>query len=471
MEWLALAPPLAAIAVAVAARHVYAALGLALWLSETLRRMGVGAAPEEQSSAITALAVAPFLGVLDAIDRAVGVFESPGNTRILLFCLLVGVLIAYMRDSGGVAALARALSRGGLADSRRKASVAVAGVGTAIFVDTNASLLSAGVLGRSLFDAHQLSRARLAYIIDSTCAPVSVLMLINGWGAFALALIAPYGFDNPVGVVAGTLAWNFYAWLTLAGVYATAFSDRVFGPLARFEAQTPAAQRRADGGPTPTRARYMWVPMLVMVGGAVAFMMWTGGGNPMAGSGAQSMLWAVSAAVVVSAVMLAREGVFSPAALQQKAFAGLSEMLPAVLVLFLSMSLGDSLRALGTGDVAAALMGQALPPAAIPALLFIASGAAAFMTGTSWGTYAVMAPIAMPLAAALGLPPSLVLAAVLGGGVFGDHCSPISDTTLVASIASGSDHLTHVRTQLPYALATAALAIVGYGVAGVWATL
>ncbi len=459
MEWLSVAPPVAAILVAVTTRNVYWALGTALWLSETLIAN-----------------VNPAAGALGAVDRAVGVFESPGNTRILLFCLLIGALIAYMRDSGGVDAMVRVLTRSGVAGSRRRASAVTAAAGTAIFVDTNASLLSAGVLGRSLFDAHRLSRARLAYIIDSTSAPVSVLILINGWGAYALSLVAPYGFASPIGVVAGSIAWNAYAWLTLAGVYATVVSDRVFGPLAAVERASaevgarPAADPVVAAGIRAGAPRYMWAPLLTLVAGAIAFMAWTGGGNIMAGSGSQSILWAMVVATGLAYAMLARDRVFALTELQDRGFQGIGEMVPAVTVLFFSIALGDSLRVLGTGEFIAALAATTVAPAVIPGLLFVAAAATSFTTGTSWGTYGVMIPIAMPLAQTLGLPPSLILAAVLGGGVFGDHCSPISDTTLIASIASGADHLEHVRTQLPYALAAAAGAMVVYGIAGVVVT-
>ncbi len=463
MEWLSVAPPVAAIAVAVTTRNVYWALGTALWLSETL-----------------IAGANPALGALAAVDRAVSVFASAGNTRILLFCLLIGALITYMRDSGGVDAMVRVLARSGVAGSRRRASAVTAAAGTAIFVDTNASLLSAGVLGRSLFDAHGLSRARLAYIIDSTSAPVSVLILMNGWGAYALSLVEPYGFESAIGVVAGSIVWNTYAWLTLAGVYATVASDRVLGPLARAERHLAAASTGAPAtkatpmGAAPERAaqraagkpRYMWGPLLVLIAGAVAFMAWTGDGSVMAGSGSQSILWAMVLATGLAYVMLARDRVFDLADLQDRGFRGVGEMVPAVTVLFVSITLGDSLRVLGTGEFIAALAAATAPPAIIPALLFAAAAATSFMTGTSWGTYGVMIPIAMPLAQALGLPPSLILATVLGGGVFGDHCSPISDTTLIASIAADVDHLEHVRTQLPYALAAAAGALIAYGIAG-----
>ena len=433
-------------------RNVYAALGLALVISETL-----------------IAGLNPGMGALGAIDRAAAVFESAGNSRVLLFCLLIGALIAWMRDSGGVEALVSGLMKRGLVSTPRRAALAPALAGTAIFVETNVSLLSSGVLGQRLFDAHGLSRERLAYIIDSTSAPISALILLNGWGAYALGLVEPYGFESPIGVVAGTIPWNFYALITLAGVYLTVFTGRVFGPMKT--ASSRAVMAEDAEAVAPTRAIYMWLPLLVMIGGALGFMAWTGGGNILAGNGSQSILWAICLSMLVAALLLISGKAFPKGGLQARGFAGISEMVPVVAILFLSIALGDSLRVLGTGAFLSSVAAQFVSPVVIPAVLFVVAGVTAFMTGTSWGTYGIMIPIAMPLALALGIPPSLVLAAVLGGGVFGDHCSPISDTTIIASLAAGCDHIDHVRTQMPYALVGGGIAVVMYLVAGLVVSL
>lgn len=446
MDILTIIPPIAAIVVAVVWRNVYAALLVALFLSETL-----------------IASFNPGLGLIGVIDRNIGVFQSAYNTQILVFCLLIGALIAYMRDSGGVAAMARMLIRSGVAGSRRKAELAVAGTGTLIFIETNVSLLSAGVLGRPLYDSHGLSRERLAYIIDSTSAPISVLILLNGWGAYALGLVSAEGFAQPLDVVLGSIPWNFYAILTIALVYLTAFSGKVFGPLKTADERVNAV---VDAGVAPTKAYFMWVPVLIMVAGALGFMAWTGNGNITEGDGARSILWAIALAIVVCGGLLWAGKIFKPQELQDKAFQGIGEMVPMVAVLLFSIALGGSLKELGTGEFIASIAAGTLPGFTVPAILFLAAAITSFMTGTSWGTYGILVPIAMPLAQALGIPPGLALAAVLGGGVFGDHCSPISDTSLIASVASGSEHLSHVRTQLPYALATAGLAILLYVGAG-----
>jgi len=435
--------------VAVWTRNVFAALGAALVVSETL-----------------VAGLNPALGLLGAIDRSVETLTDTGNARILLFCLIIGALIAYMQRSGGISAMVERLTAAGLASTPRRAGLATAFAGVLLFVETNISLLTTGIMGRPLFDRQGMSRERLAYMIDSTSAPVSVLIPLNGWGAYALGLIAAYEFASPLGVLLWSVPLNFYALLTLAGVVLTALTGRTFGPMAR------AASRAEGEGEThaPTRAAYMGVPLLVLVGGALGFMAYTGGGNILEGSGSQSILWAVVLATAVAFAMLLAARRDSGRELVDMGFEGMGGLLPAVAVIFLSLALGASLRALGTGEVIAAIAGAFPAPFAFPAIIFLAGALTSFATGTSWGTYGILIPIAMPLAIGAGLPPALILAAVLGGGVFGDHCSPISDTSIIASLAAGCDHLAHVRTQMPYALGAAGLAATLYLVAGLVVT-
>jgi len=167
MDWITITPPIVAIIVAVWTRNVFWALGLAIWLSETL-----------------IAGFNPFMGALGAIDRGVGVFDSSYSTRVLLFCLIIGALIVYMQRSGGISAMVERLQSSGFASTPRRAGLVTAIVGVLIFVETNISLLTTGILGRPLFDKLKMSRERLAYIIDSTCSPISVLVLFNGWGAY-----------------------------------------------------------------------------------------------------------------------------------------------------------------------------------------------------------------------------------------------------------------------------------------------
>ncbi len=439
MEWLTITPPLLAIIVAIWTRNVFWALGVAIWLSETI-----------------IAGFNPFMGALGGIDRAVGVFDSSYNTRVLLFCLIIGALIVYMQRSGGISAMVERLQNSGFASTPRRASLVTAICGVLIFVETNISLLTTGILGRPLFDKLNVSRERLAYIIDSTCAPVSVLILFNGWGAYLLGLLNENGVDGATGVLMSTIALNFYAWITLVLVFATIVSNKTFGPLAAVEKAGGGSAAVATGPfneapEAPSRAIYMAIPLFIMIGGTIGFMIWTGDGDIRQGSGSQAILWSVILATAAAFMCLAHSK-RAKGELLDIGFKGMGDLLPAVTMIYLALVLGASLNAVGMREFIASIASSFPAPWAIPAILFLAAGITSFTAGTSWGTYGIIVPVAVPLAVGAGVPLPLAIAAVMGGGVFGDHCSPISDTTIIASLASGCDHMEHVRTQLPYAL-------------------
>lgn len=447
MDWIVILPPVLAIAVAVWRKEVIIALVLALFFSE-----------------IIIAGWNPAAGFAGAVDRIVAVFDSPGNTRVLLFSLVVGALIEYIQVSGGVSACVQKLTKMGLTKTPRQVGLLTTFTGLIIFIETNLSILTAGILSRGLFDKFNLSRERLAYIIDSTCAPVAVLVLLNGWGAYLLGLISNYELSEPVYTLAMTIPLNFYAVLTVFLVFYTVLTGNVHGPMKT--AETFQTESDLDDPEPPTKARYMLIPLSVMTFGIVFFLWLSGDGNIMQGSGSTSVLWATSLAVAVAYLMLLGERVFAHKELVDISFNGMSNLLPLVSIVLLSLALGASLQALGTGEFVASMIGGFLPPFAIAPLIFIAAGIIAFTTGTSWGTFAIMVPIGLPLALSLGISPALVLSALIGGGIFGDHCSPISDTTIISSLAAGCDHYDHVRTQLPYALTTGTLTVLLYLLAG-----
>lgn len=450
MEWLAALPPLAALLVALLTRNVYWALGFAIFLSEMFMA-----------------GVNPAMGALSSIDRAAGVFADPGNTRVLMFCLIIGALIAYLERANAFGAMVNWLSRTGLAGGPKRAGFVTALSGVIIFVETNVSLLATGLLGRRLFDRTGLSRARLAYVIDSTCAPISVLVLLNGWGAFVLGLLATNGVEAPLGVLVESVPLNAYALLTVGIVFLVVLTNRSIGPMREADARIAAASGEETDTSEEGSLLAFVLPMLILVGGSIGFMAWTGGGNILAGSGSRSILWAVCLATAAAFILLWMRR--QPAKdLIDSGFKGMGDLLPAVTIIFMALALGDSLRALGTGAFIAQLASTMPYDWAIPAILFLAACVTSFTTGTSWGTYGILVPLAIPLAVGAGVPLPLALAAVLGGGVFGDHCSPISDTTIIASLASGCDHIEHVRTQLPYALIAGAGAILFYLAAGLF---
>ena len=457
-DWLTLLPALVAIIVVLWRKEVILALLLSLCSAELLIFLQAGHA---------ANAALVLDGSLQTLERIVAVTKDGDNARILMFSLLVGGLLAYMRDSGGVSATVKMLVEKGIAKTPRQAGLLTFFISSVTFIESNLSSLTAGISSRGLFDKFKMSRARLAYIIDSTSAPICITILLNGWGAYILGLLSTYSLgDSAISVLIGSIGLNFYALFTLAVVLYTIISGKVYGPMRRSEQELHTLAEHTEIDVAPSHPSFMLVPLITLVGSMLGFMLMTGNGRLVGGSGSQSVLYATTLACLVAYCMMLLSKRFTHQKLVDIGFKGMSELLPLVTIVLLSLALGSSLKLLGTGTFIASIVNDSLPLVLIPALLFLAGALISFTTGTSWGTFAILIPIGMPMVELLGLPPSLVLAAILSGGVFGDHCSPISDSTAVSSVASGCDLLEHVKTQLPYALFCGALALIAFLLAG-----
>ena len=465
MDWLSIIPPILAIVIVFWKKEVIAALFIALFSSEVLLLL-----TDPQTSL--------WLSPITTLERVVDVAGSGGNTRILLFSILVGALLALIRDSGGVTATVSRIMHLGIAKTRQHVGGLTMFTGVAVFVESNLSVLTSGILARGLYDKFGMSRARLAYVIDSTSAPICILILLNGWGAFILGLLDNFTLsESSVNILWGSVWFNFYAIFTLMIVAYTVITDKVHGPMLAEEQLAQAKYDAVNGhqdssnapvehfpdlSDKPSKARYMLLPLATMVLSMLGFMWFTGNGDLTQGSGSKSVLYATFLACSVAYFLLVFYRHFTHHQTITIAFKGMGEILPLVTIVLLSITLGASLKLLGTGIFVASLVGDYLPLFLVVPMLFIAGAIMSFTTGTSWGTFAILIPIGIPLVQTLGLPPSLVVAAILSGGIFGDHCSPISDTTAVSSIAAGCDLLTHVKTQLPYALVAGGLSIIAF---------
>jgi tetracycline resistance efflux pump len=445
--WVVL-PAMVAIAVVLYTREVISALLAAMLCAEALLLLGTESSLWGAPAAV--------------VSRSLAVFSSEGNVKVLAFSLLIGAFLALIRYSGGVAATVRRLVTLGVANSSRRAGLLSFLVGLVLFIESNLSILTAGIVSRGLFDRFGMSRARLAYIVDATAAPVCILLMMNAWGVFVFALIQNQGVAAPGEVLLATIGYNFYAWIALGLAFYTVWTGRVHGALKRFEARPIMAREVVDDEPQDGRSRYMLFPFAALLLTMLLGLYFTGDGNMRRGDGGMSILFAVLVGTAVAYIVLRLEKRFRHAQLMDLSFKGIGELLPMVMILLLSIALGSSLKSLGTGIYIASVAGEHLPLWAIAPLVFLSGSVVAFTTGTSWGTFAIMIPIAVPLALTTELPVELLVAAALGGGVFGDHCSPISDTTVVSALAAGCDVLDHVWTQLPYALFGAGLTSVAY---------
>ena len=462
--WISLLPPLLAIVLAIGSRQVYLSLAGGIWLGWTIMSDWH-----------------PGRGLAAAIESTVTVLGSPGDARVILFTLVIGALIATVEASGGVAGFVAWLERNRWVTGPRRAQLLAWIIGVVVFIESNITVLVAGSVARPLFDRYKTSREKLAYIIDSTSAPICILIPLNAWGAYNLGLLSGVGVENPLGVFLGSIPYNFYAFAAVIIAFVTVMTGLNLGPMKAAEARAatgqllrPGATPMMDEGifssteepPIAPRAINMVLPIAIMVTTMPLGLWITGGGDLRAGSGSTSVLWAVLAGLASAWFLLLAQKAFSVDQLVKIGLKGAGGLVPLALILLLAIALGNVADDLGTGAFVAGVAEGSLPPVAFVPLVFLVSSAIAFSIGSSWGTFAIMIPIVVPAAAILDFNLSVFLAAALSGGVFGDHCSPISDTTIISSMAAATDHVDHVRTQLPYALlgglvATVAFAIVG----------
>lgn len=517
LTYLTLLPPLVAILMAILTRQVFISLVVGIFLGYVILTASVVdmapvyardfAAIDYQAITFGGLLSGLWLGFLATMQGMVNVFADAGNTRTIMFCALVGGLIVFMQRSGGVAGFIEMVERRlqkyeDRKDGSGKVIVQLLAwfTGALIFVESSISVLTVGTLYRPIFDKMGISREKLAYIADSSSAPSSILIPFNGWGAFIMTLLAAEGFADPFSTMIKALGYNFYAILALLLVPAVILFKRDFGPMKKAEARAQSGQLLNDGATPvvdteltdiaakPGVKPNLWnmvLPIVVMVvcmPMMLAYTGWSGataalGANAGAGevfmlaigkgSGSTSVLVAVTLSLLVSMVFYKAQGIFGIRESVDLILKGIAGLIPLALLMLLAFAIGSVCKEMQTGVYVASVAKGFLSPGLVPFLVFIVTCFIAFSTGSSWGTFAIMIPIAVPMAQQMDANVLMAIAAALGGGVFGDHCSPISDTTILSSMASATDHVDHVKTQLPYAGVAGGLAALAYLVLGI----
>lgn len=474
LGWIVLLPPIVAIVLALWTRQVYLSLLAGLLIGTTILVGGN-----------------PILGLRELGDQLVGVFSDPGNTRVVFFCLLVGGLIALVQVSGGVQGFIAWAQRRGWGTTRRGAELLAWGVGMAIFVESSITSLTVGAVSRPFFDKLRLPREKLAYYCDATSAPVCMSIPLNGWGAYVLGLIAAQGItEGAVSLLATSLVFNFFSIGAILFALVLALTGWGFGPMRRAEIR--AAERGevtrpgsrpmiseevADIEPVPhsaNRVHDLIIPILVMVLMIFVSLYITGDGNLMEGSGSTSVLWAVGTAVLTAMILYAvprRElngkVLLTPSDSVDWVLKGSAGLVGVTFLIVLAFALGQVSRDLDMGTYVVSLLGTGLPTWWIAAVVFVIGCFVSFTLGSSWTAFAILIPIALPLAEGLDLSLPLMLGAVLSGGVYGDHASPLSDTSIISSMSAACDHVDHVNTQLPYSLVLAIGSFVAFIIAGI----
>lgn len=492
--WLTLLPPLIAILAALLFRQVYVALFAGIWLGAFIIKD-----------------FNPLAGLLYVVDHYVVDSLAGGDgwdhTSIAVFTLLLGGLVGIISANGGAQGVVNAVSR--MATNARRGQIATWLMGLAIFFDDYTNTLIVGNTMRPITDRLRISREKLAYIVDSTAAPVTCIAVITSWVGFQISLLND-AFQsvgmldrNPFTTFVASIPYAYYPILALFFVFLVAWMGRDYGPMLAAERRArrtgevlaPGANpisnidtevKRDDS--IPKRWINALLPILVVIFGTLWGLIQTGqtslaeAGNTSPtmfdalreGNSFVALLWSSFLGCVVALLMTLVQRLLSLGAAVNAMVSGIKAMTPAILILILAWSIGKVCTDLHTADFLVASLSGVIAPELLPGIIFIVAAAVSFSTGTSWGTMTILTPLCVPLVIQVtqiaGMPDvtqnTILLssiASILSGAVFGDHCSPISDTTIMSSMACTADHVDHVRTQLPYAMTVSLVAVtLGY---------
>ena len=411
---------------------------------------------------------------------------NSNNINIILFLILLGILTSLLSVSGANQAFANWAQE--KVKGRRGAKLMAACLVFVTFIDDYFHSLAVGAIARPVTDKFKVSRAKLAYILDSTAAPMCVLMPISSWGAYIITLIAGLlathsitGY-TPLGAFVTMSAMNFYAIFSILMVFFVAYFSFDIGSMTRFEHNAMSQEEKSSEqrGSSEVGVRDLVLPILALIIGTVTMMLKTGGdalvesGNPFTILGAFenttvgiSLVTGGVASIIVLTLCLLMRRHISVGDYTKAYGSGVKMMSGAILILFFAWTINGVVSDMQTGKYLSSLVAGNISPAFLPAILFVLASAMAFSTGTSWGTFGIMLPIGAAMA--MHSDPSLIipcLSAVMAGAVCGDHCSPVSDTTILSSTGAQCNHMDHVLSQLPYALLVAAASVIGYLVVG-----
>jgi Na+/H+ antiporter NhaC len=499
--WLSVIPPLLVIALALSFKEVVSSLIAGIFAGAII----VAHFSTDSDGFLT--------GLLSAIDTyMVQAMVDSGHVSVILFSTIIGGIVAVISKNGGMQAVVDKISR--KANSPKSGQLATWFLGIGIFFDDYANTLVVGNTMRPLTDRLKISREKLSYIVDSTAAPIAAIALITTWIGAELGYIQS-ALDqinsgsvmieaSPYIIFLGSLKYSFYPIFALVFMLILILRNRDFGPMfkAEVKAREFGVNSAAPGesavdleefAPQEGIKLNMWnaiIPILVVILGTVAGLLYTGiDADPSAWSSSElpfgrklstvignsdsykALLWSSTFGLIVAILLstLRRTLTFSDSILAS--IEGFKTMVPAIVILILAWSLAALTDQMHTADYLAGLAEGRLAIWALPAVTFLLSAVVAFSTGSSWGTMAIIYPIMLPLAWALSLESGMEAAlameiflnttsCVLAGAVLGDHCSPISDTTILSSLATRCDHLQHVKTQMPYALTVGLVAVI-----------
>ena len=467
---MALAPPIIAIVLALITKEVYSSLFIGV-LSGALLYSNFN-----------------IIGAVDAIvnDGLIANVGDSWNAGILIFLVLLGIMVALVNAAGGSAAFGRWAKTH--VKTRTGAQLATFALGVLIFIDDYFNCLTVGSVMRPVTDENKISRAKFSYIIDATAAPICMIAPISSWAAAVTSVV---GEENGLTYFIRAIPYNFYSLLTIVMIITISLMKFDYGPMRRHELNAVNGDLFSEGTLVESideevsskgRVIDLILPVLVLIASCIISMIYTGGffdaeggaymnlATAFANSDASAGLsWGALISVVLTIIYLIARRVITFKTAMNAVPKGFCAMVPAIIILVFAWTLGSITRGMLGADIFVKLAiggaAEALQ-AFLPAAIFLIALGLAFATGTSWGTFGILLPIVITVFSGSGEIMIIAMSACLAGAVCGDHCSPISDTTIMASAGAQCDHVNHISTQLPYALTVAAVSTVAYILAG-----
>lgn len=468
----ALVPPVVAIVLALITKEVYSSLFVGI----VIGGLFYGNAFQPGFSAERSV-----LHIFE--DGLVGVLSDPDNVGILIFLVVLGVMVSMMNKAGGSAAFGEWASEH--IKTRIGAQLAAIMLGVLIFIDDYFNCLTVGSVMRPVTDKHQVSRAKLAYLIDATAAPVCIIAPISSWAAAVTGFVKG---EDGFSIFIKAIPYNYYALFTIVAMVTLVILQVDFGPMAKHEANAkkgdlfttgdrPYAESKQDVIKGKGKVIDLIFPILVLIICCIIGMIYTGGFfdgtgfvDAFAGSNASIGLMLGSFfALIITICFYSIRRVLRFTDCCNSIPEGFKAMVPAILILTFAWTLKTMTESLGAKEFVAGLVGGVSGPllGLFPAIIFVVGAFLAFATGTSWGTFGILIPIVVNIFSGTNHTMMIIsISACMAGAVCGDHCSPISDTTIMASAGAQCNHMNHVSTQLPYAVLVAGISCLTYIIAG-----
>ncbi len=417
---------------------------------------------------------------ITTLDDTLTIIGDKSNLQIILFSLLLGGLLHLIKEINGFHGFLN-WCKGKKAFSKEKSIYPLTYIlNIFIFIDSWSSILITGSLMRSIYTKFGISRERLGYFLHTIAINFVALVILNSWGAYYLSILRAQNVENPISVVISSIPFNFYCVGSLLLVIIVMLTKLTIGPMKKAEMNSKAQAknlRREESGEKELdmpmirpdikpEARYLIIPVLTLIVFVFVGLFVSGNGSIVNGNGAASLFNAVCITIGIIIIYILKEKLLNFQDILNSIFKGIADLLPLGVLLALSFTIGDVCKQVGTGIYLSAIVKQNLPVFIIPVIVFVISCITSFATGTSWGTIAIMIPIAMPIAEIMQINPALLFSACIGGGVFGDNCSPLSDTSILTGLVAEIEVIDHIKTQIPYSLITASFAIIFYLFAG-----